>query len=457
MQKKKVIKIDNKKIENLVSKSFISNDSIFQEHANEVGIGAQAPNNSDIIGIKTPTLRDKSPSDPISSDQSLFASRHHRSSKCSDTNENWNATSSNPYPSNTPIKDRHWGITPLTPTKLALCQKALTQPPKGCSEDRHWGIREPIAEGVKPPTEKVISIQEELNNPLNNEYDNTNSIVEFCNSNELSMDFTKNNNSNNHNNTNNLSTKDYSCDTRINAEGDQFPDALSELGADSLGSSEVSLANECVGLGVRRVENACNDKNNMISLKVNNVTPISDYSDSEAIDISSNEPEIDTISLDTPFLKRTVDDEKLFNEINKLRKISKISTFIDFISGFAYLSLKYQFFWLLLTSIPSIYIFWIIPRNLIYYKSVQEKKFAIDSFKQIILQNKHLEYYKRWLIIISFIRFLISIFVWIQLETNIFINCVLIFLILFPLFTSFIVSSFEMKFLSKIKNTLTSI
>jgi len=88
----------------------------------------------------------------------------------------------------TPIKDRHWGIrepiaegvkpltptslalatkrlTPIdradalsTPTSLALCLKALTQPPKGCSEDRHWGIREPIAEGVKPLTPTLLAL-----------------------------------------------------------------------------------------------------------------------------------------------------------------------------------------------------------------------------------------------------------------------------------------------------------
>ena len=171
-------------------------------------------------------------------------------------------------------------------------------------------------------------------------------------------------------------------------------------------------------------------------------------------EISSTDTEIDDISIETPFLKRTIDDDKIFNEINKLRKISKICTFIDFISGFAYLSLKYQFFWLLLTSIPSIYIFYIIPRSLIYYKNPHQKKLAIDSFKKAILQNKHIEYYKKWLMIISFIRLIMSIFIWIQLETDAYVSFILIFLILFPLITSFIVSSFEMKFVSKIRRSI---
>lgn len=137
---------------------------------------------------------------------------------------------------------------------------------------------------------------------------------------------------------------------------------------------------------------------------------------------------------------------KEFEKITFRKKVRGMSLF-EFVSVFTYLFISPHYWWIILTSIPSLYIFFIIPRNINSYKNYEQKYQIIYQFNKHI-QKKIINYFHRWNLINALIRIIFAIIIPIQYQYHIFSLQVfyLIQMVIYPLLNSYYAYHLEFQY-----------
>lgn len=134
-------------------------------------------------------------------------------------------------------------------------------------------------------------------------------------------------------------------------------------------------------------------------------------------------------------------------EKNTFRKKVRGMALFEFISAFTYLFISPHYWWIILTSVPSLYIFFIIPRNINSYKNYEQKYQIIYQFNKHI-QKKKINYFHRWNLINALIRIIFAIIIPIQYKYQFFSLQVfyLIQMIIYPLLNSYYAYNLEFQY-----------
>jgi hypothetical protein len=119
----------------------------------------------------------------------------------------------------------------------------------------------------------------------------------------------------------------------------------------------------------------------------------------------------------------------------------------EFFSVFTYIFIAPHFWWITFTAIPSLYIFFIIPKNIDSYINHEIKYQIIYKFN-LKIKNKTINYYHRWLLINAILRTIITGIITIYYQFNILSiqTFYLIQMILQPLINSYYAYYLEHQF-----------
>ena len=122
--------------------------------------------------------------------------------------------------------------------------------------------------------------------------------------------------------------------------------------------------------------------------------------DDDGGDMDEEEPFIDNSNYHLDYI----------NNFDKLtyRKKVRAWALVEFIGVFTYIFIAPHFWWITFTALPSLYIFFIIPKNINSYINHEKKYQIIYKFNQKI-KNKNINYYHRWLLINAIIRTIIAV------------------------------------------------
>lgn len=163
--------------------------------------------------------------------------------------------------------------------------------------------------------------------------------------------------------------------------------------------------------------------------------------DEEDSDLEEEEEEEE----DSPFL-RNMDCVNNFKKLSYRKKIRGMSLFSS-LSVFTYLFIAPSFWWIIFTALPSLYIFFIIPRNIDSYLNY-EKKYQIIYYFDKIVKKKIISYYQRWLLLNALFRTALIFIIIISYKYNIFSlqTLYLIQMVIYPIINSYYTYSFGVQY-----------